>query len=48
VTCVHTVDSFMTYHWLCNKSNTTGAKCGAETFNSSRAPVFTWNCTVLL
>jgi hypothetical protein len=27
VTHVQTVDSFMTYHWVCNKSNTTGDTC---------------------
>ena len=27
VTRVQTVDSFMTYHWVCNKSNTTGDTC---------------------
>jgi hypothetical protein len=27
VTRVQTVDSFMTYRWVCNKSNTTGDTC---------------------
>ena len=27
MTCVQTVDSFMTYYWVCNKSNTTGDTC---------------------
>jgi hypothetical protein len=27
VTHVQTVDSFMTYHWVCNKNNTTGDTC---------------------
>ena len=31
---------FKTYHQVCNKSNTTGAKCGAETAYPLRAPEF--------
>jgi len=30
----------MTYHRVCNKSNTTGATCVAETAHPSRAPEF--------
>ena len=33
--------SFMTFHRVCNKSNTKGASGGAETTNPSRAPEFT-------
>ena len=28
----------MTYHWVCNNSNTTGATCGAGTAYPSGAP----------
>jgi hypothetical protein len=33
--------SFMTYHQVCNKSNTTGDTCGAGTANPSGAPELT-------
>ena len=33
--------SFMTYHWVCSKSNTTCATCGAGTLYPSRAQRFT-------
>ena len=33
--------SLMTYHWVCNYSNTTGATSGAGTDNTSGAPEFT-------
>ena len=32
---------FMTYHWVCNKCNTTGVTCGAGTDHPSGAPEFT-------
>ena len=35
------LSSSTTYHRVCNKSNTTGATCGAETANISGAPEFT-------
>ena len=35
------LSSFMTYHRVCNKSNTTDATCGAGTAYSSRAHEFT-------
>ena len=28
---IRTLPLFMTYHWVCNKSNTTGARCGSGT-----------------
>jgi len=31
----------MTYHWVCNKSNTTGVTSGAGTAYLSGAPEFT-------
>jgi hypothetical protein len=31
----------MTYHWVCNKSNTTGTTCGAGTAYSSGAHALT-------
>ena len=31
----------MTYHWVCNKSNTMGAASGAETTYPFGAPEFT-------
>jgi hypothetical protein len=33
--------SFMTYHQVCNKSNMTGATCGAGTAYPFKAPEFT-------
>ena len=33
--------AFMTYHWVCKKSNTTGATCGAGIAYPSGAPEFT-------
>jgi len=42
------ISSFMNYHWVCNKSNTTGATSGPGTAYSSGAPKFTpgfwWGC----
>jgi hypothetical protein len=35
------LSSFMTYHRVCNKINTTGATCGTRTAHPSRAPEFT-------
>jgi len=35
------LSSFMTYHRVCNKSNTTGVKCGGETANPSGILEFT-------
>jgi len=35
------LSSFMTHHWICNKSNTTGVTCGAGTVVPSGAPEFT-------
>jgi len=35
------LSSFMTYHRVCNKSNTTGATCGSGTAYPSEAPEFT-------
>ena len=35
------LSSFMTYHRVCNKSNTTGSTCGAGTAYTSGAPEFT-------
>ena len=35
------LSSFMTYHRICNKSNTTDATSGAGTVHSSGAPNFT-------
>jgi hypothetical protein len=32
---------YPTYHWVCNKNNTTGATCGAGTAYPSGAPEFT-------
>jgi hypothetical protein len=34
------LSSFMTYHWVCNKSNMTSATCGVGTAYPSRAPEF--------
>jgi hypothetical protein len=34
------ISSFMTYHRVCNKSNTMGATCGAGTEHPSGAPEF--------
>jgi hypothetical protein len=34
--------SFLTYHGVCNKSNTAGATCGAGTAYSSWTPEFTF------
>jgi len=31
----------MTYHWVCNKSNTTGVTSGTGTAYPSREPEFT-------
>ena len=33
--------SFVTYHWVCNKSNTMGAICGAGNAYPSGASEFT-------
>ena len=43
ICCNHNpvLSSFMTYHWVCNKSNTTCATCGAGTLYPSRAQRFT-------
>ena len=40
VCCNHNsvLSSFMTYHWVCNKSNTTSVTCGAGTVYLSGAP----------
>ena len=35
------LSSFMTYHWICNQSNTAGATSGAGTAYPSGAPEFT-------
>ena len=32
---------FVTYHWVCNNSNTTGATCGAGMAHPSKTPEFT-------
>ena len=37
---LHIISSFMTYHRVCNKSNTTGATCRAGTTYPSEAPEF--------
>jgi len=34
------VSSFMTYQWVCNKSNMTGATCGPGTAHPSEKPEF--------
>ena len=39
--CNPFLSSFMTYHWGCNKSNTTGATRGAGTAYTSGTPMFT-------
>ena len=40
------LSAFMAYHWVCNKSITTGATCGAGTAYRSSATEFTpfFNC----
>jgi hypothetical protein len=35
------ISTLMTYHWVCNKSNTTGTTCGAGTAYSSGAHALT-------
>ena len=37
----HILYSLMTYHWVCNKSNTTGATSKAGTAYSSEGPELT-------
>jgi len=32
--------SFMTYHWICNMSQSMGARCGAGIAHPSEAPEF--------
>jgi hypothetical protein len=39
------LSSFMTYHRVCNKSNTTGTTCGTGTAYPSRAPEFIVGCS---
>jgi hypothetical protein len=41
--CKHfpVLSSFMTYHWVCNQINMTGATCGAGTAYPSGVPEFT-------
>ena len=41
------LSSFKTYHWVCNKSNTTGATCGAWTAYLWSSPWFLVRLIVL-
>ena len=50
VCCNHNsvLSSFMTYHWVCNKSNTTSVTCGPVRSTLSSPPLLVGSCGSIL